>query len=163
MAEFNCNLYKVKGVFLQDESDPIITGFYYQDEHGRHFIVDEEDFKHRETNPYTLCRNTGIELRDNSYIPYEYDLLRYTEPMNDKSMFGYLQFDQHRKCWVLVTSSETQQYRTLDKCCNLIYTGRNVLIRDDDMKWFEEYSKKEYEKSKSIKIDNSFCPSKFRR
>lgn len=163
MSEFNTDLYKVKGVFMQDETEPIITGFYYQDENGRHFIIGDEDFKHYETNPYSLCRNTGIELKNSSYIPYEYDVVQYNEPMRSNVLFGYLEFNQLTKGYVLVTSSETNQYRTLDKCCNLLYTGRNVLASDEDMKWFVEYSKREYEKSKSHTIDNSYCPSKFKK
>ena len=163
MGKFNSELYKVKGAFIQDETEPMIIGFYYQDEHGRHFIVNDCDFKHYEVNPYTLCKNTGIELKNSSYIPFEYDVFIYEEPMGKKGLIGYFQFNQLTKSWVLVTNSETNQYRTLDKCCNLLYTGRNVLISDEDMKWFVEYSKKEYEKTKSHAIDNSYCPSKFRR
>lgn len=163
MAEFNADLYKVKGVFSQDETAPLITGFYYQDKHGRSFIIDEEDFKHYETNPYSLCKNTGIAIKNTSYIPYEYDVFQYNEPMKNGASFGYLQFNQLTKAYVLVTNSETNQYRTLDKCCNLLYTCRNVLASDKDMKWFVEYSKKEYEKTKSTSIDNSYCPSKFKR
>lgn len=40
MSEFNKNLYMVKGIFVQDETEPIVTGFYYIDDHGRHFIID---------------------------------------------------------------------------------------------------------------------------
>lgn len=161
MKEFNCDLYKVKGTFIQDETEPMITGYYYQDEYGRHFIVDDEEFKHYETSPYSLCRNTGVKLKNSSYIPYEYDLLSYKEPFGSKNMIGYLQFNEQIKSWVLITSSITQQYRTLDKCCDLLYTGRNILIDDGDMEWFEEYSKKEYEKS--TPIDNSYCPSSFKK
>ena len=66
MSEFNKKLYMVKGIFEQDETEPIVTGFYYMDEHGRHFIIGD-DFGHYETNPYTLCRCTGIKLKDSDY------------------------------------------------------------------------------------------------
>lgn len=162
MSEFNKNLYMVKGIFSQDETEPIITGFYYIDEHSRHFIIGD-DFGNYETNPYTICRCTGIELKDSDYLPFEYDVFSYNEPLSDKFCFGYFEFNQYLKQWVLVTNSETHQYRTLNKCNNLIFTGRNVMLKDDDMNWFVEYSKKEFEKSKSNDIDNSYCPSKFRR
>lgn len=42
MSEFNKNLYMVKGIFSQDETEPIITGFYYIDEHNRHFIIGDD-------------------------------------------------------------------------------------------------------------------------
>lgn len=163
MSEFNSELYKVKGVFSPLEAETTIKGFYCQDKDGKHFIVESETFKAFEVNPFTLCRNTGIELRGSSYMPYEYDLMQYNEPMSNKSQFGYLHFNQLVKGWVLTVNSETNQYRTLDKCCNLLYTGRNVLTSDEDMKWFVEYSKKEYEKTKSCTIDRSYCPSQFKK
>jgi hypothetical protein len=163
MAEFNTDLYTVKGVFTPIETDTYVIGFYYQNEEGKHFIIEEESFERYEVNPYTLCRNTGLEIKNSSYIPYEYDVVQYNEPMRSNVLFGYLEFNQLTKGYVLVTNSETNQYRTLDKCCNLLYTGRNVLVSDEDMKWFVEYSKREYEKTKSHTIDNSYCPSKFRR
>ena len=162
MSEFNSTLYMVKGVFSPLETDTYVIGFYYQNEAGKHLIIEEESFERYEVNPFTLCRNTGIEIKNSSYVPFEYDVFQYNEPMNDKGMFGYLQFNQFLKSWVVITNSETNQYRTLDKCCNLIYTGRNVLTSDEDMKWFVEYSKREYEKTKSHTIDNSYCSSKFR-
>ena len=162
MKEFNKNLYMVKGIFAQDETEPVVTGFYYKDKYGKHFIIGDE-FGHYEANPYTLCRCTGIELKDNDYLPFEYDVFSYNEPMTNKFRFGYFEFNQFVKSWVLITSSETQQYRQLNACNNLIFTGRNILLNDDDMNWFVEYSKKEYEKSEANVIDNSYCPSKFRR
>lgn len=163
MAEFKTDLYTVKGVFTPLETDTYVIGFYYQNEEGKDFIIEEESFERYEVNPFTLCRNTGVELKGTTYIPYEYDLLQYYEPMNNKAMFGYLQFNQLTKGYVLITNSETQQYRTLDKCCNLIYTGKNVAVSDEDLQWFVDYSKREYEKTKSHTIDNSYCPSKFKR
>ena len=160
--EFNEKLYMVKGVFLQDETEPIVTGFYYVDKHNRHFIIGD-DFGHYETNPYTICRCTGIKLKGSDYLPFEYDAFSYNEPMTKGIYFGYLEFHQYLKQWVLITSSETHQYRLLNNCNNLMFTGRNVLLNDDDMNWFIEYSKKEYEKSKGNAIDNSYCPSKFKR
>lgn len=162
MGEFNKESFKVKGVFSQDDKSEIF-GYYYEDEHKRHFIISDEDFKHYETNPYTLCRNTGLDIKGLKYSPYEFDLFKYNEPMNGRERFGYLEFNQFIKGWVIITNSETNQYRTLDKCCNLRYTGRNVCINDNALKWFVEYSKKEYEKTKGNAIDNSYCPSKFRR
>ena len=163
MNEFNTDLYTVKGVFLPSETDTYVIGFYYQNKEGKHFIIEEESFERYEVNPFTLCRNTGLEIKNCSYVPYEYDVFSYNEPMRNGAFFGYLEFNQSIKSYVLVTNSETNQYRTLDKCCNLSYTGRNVLVSDEDMKWFVEYSKREYEKSKSHTIDNSYCPSKFKK
>lgn len=38
-----------------------------------------------------------------------------------------------------------------------------MFLSDEDFNWFAELEKSEYEKTKSYVIDNSYCPSKFRR
>ena len=161
MSEFNTNLYKVKGVFLQDEKETIITGYYYQDEHGRNFIIDDKSFKHYETNVYTLCRNTGIKI-GNKFL-YENDIVSYCEPMRDKKRYGFIDFCDFYKCYVVRTGVETRSTRLLKECKNIEETGRNLLLSDDDFKWFADWEKSEYEKSKSYVIDNSYCPSKFKK
>lgn len=160
MAEFNTDLYKVKGTWLQDETEPIITGYYYQDEHSRGFII-AKDFKHYEINPYTLCRNTGIKIGD-SYL-FEYDIVSYFEPMRDKKQYGFIDFDDFYRCYVVRTGVETRATRLLKDCTKIENTGRNIALNENDFIWFAELEKAEYEKSKSYVIDNSYCPSKFRR
>lgn len=160
MSEFNTDLYKVKGVFLQDETEPIITGYYYQDKHRREFII-ADDFKHYEINPYTLCRNTGIKIGD-SYL-YENDIVSYFEPMRDKKQYGFIDFDDFYKCYVVRTGIETRATRLLKDCAKIEHTGRNIVLEECDFKWFAEWEKSQYEKSKSYVIDNSYCPSKFKK
>lgn len=161
MAEFNSNLYKVKGIYTLDETDVIITGFYYQDEHDRHFIVDEKDFKHYETNPYALCRNTGIE--NNGNFLYEYDVVSYCEPMKDKKQYGVVDFDEFQKCYIVRTGIEQRGARLLKDCVRIENTGKNIVLNDDDLMWFSEWEKTQWEESKSYVVDNSYCPSCFKR
>ena len=160
MAEFNTELYKVKAVFLQDETEPIITGYYYQDKNRREFII-ADDFKHYEINPYTLCRNTGIKAGD-TYL-YEYDIVSYFEPMRDKKQYGFIDIDNFYKYIVVRTGIECRATRLLRDCSKLEYANRNIVLSEDDYNWFAEWEKSEFEKSKSYVIDNSYCPSKFRR
>lgn len=160
MSEFNSELYKVKGVWLQDETEPIITGYYYQDKHSREFIIGE-DFKHYEINPYTLCRNTGIKIGD-SYL-YENDIVSYFEPMRDKKQYGFIDFDDFYKCYIVRTGIETRATRLLKDCAKIEHTGRNIVLEECDFKWFAEWEKQEWEKSKSYVIDNSYCPSEFKK
>ena len=160
MSKFNTDLYKVKGVFLQDETEPIITGYYYQDKNNREFIIGD-DFKHYEINPYTLCRNTGIKAND-IYL-YEYDIVSYFEPMRDKKQYGFIDIDDFYKCIVVRTGIECRATRLLRDCSKLEYANRNIVLNENDYNWFAEWEKAEYEKSKSHTIDNSYCPSKFKK
>lgn len=160
MAEFDTELYKVKAVFLQDETEPIVAGYYYQDKHGREFIIGD-DFKHYEINPYTLCRNTGIKIAD-TYL-YEYDIVSYFEPMRDKKQYGFIDFDEFYKCFIVRTGIECRATRLLKDCSKIEFANRNIVLNEVDFNWFAEWEKSEFEKSKSYVIDNSYCPSKFRR
>lgn len=136
MSEFNSELYKVKGVWLQDETESIITGFYYQDKHSREFIIGE-DFKHYEINPYTLCRNTGIK-KNGKYL-YENDLVEYSTAF-DKGL-GIIEFDEMRCRYMLRFNLDYSSRGDIDKY-NIKVVG-NVALSDDDMKKFAEYSKKQ--------------------
>lgn len=109
----------------------------------------------------SVCPNTNIEI--DGYKAFRGDLITYKEPMNDRAYFGYLCFDNLRKRYVLITNSETFSKRELDKCCSMRYTGRNIVTNKSDLEWFEQYSKKELKRTENYKIDNSYCPSKFRR
>jgi hypothetical protein len=133
MAEFDKELYKVKCVFIKDEDEPIVEGFYYKDNRGRHFIID--DFIHFETNPYSLCRNTGI--KKNGVYLYENDLVEYSTAF-DKGM-AMVEFDELRCRYMLRTNLDYSARADIEK-----YTIKvigNVALSDDDMKRFAEYSK----------------------
>ena len=160
MAEFDTELYKVKAVFLQDETEPIVAGYYYQDKHGREFIIGD-DFKNYEINPYTLCRNTGIKIAD-TYL-YEYDIVSYFEPMRDKKQYGFIDFDEFYKCFIVRTGIAQRATRLLKDCAKIEFTNRNIVLNEDDYVWFAEWEASEWAKSKFSVIDNSYCPSKFRR
>ena len=160
MAEFDTELYKVKALFLQDETEPIITGYYYQDKHGREFIIGD-DYKHYEINPYTLCRSTGIKI-GNNYL-YEYDIVSYFAPMRDKKQYGFIDFDEFYKCFIVRTGIECRATRLLRDCSKIEFANRNIVLNEIDFNWFAEWEKSEFENSKSYVIDNSYCPSRFRR
>lgn len=160
MREFNNEKFKVKGIFTQGETELTITGFYYEDERGRHYIIGD-DFKHYETNPYTVCKNTGIKIND-SFL-YENDIVSYFEPLRDEKRYGFIDFDDYYKCYVVRTGIETRATRMLKDCAKIDHTGRNIALNDNDFNWFAEWEKQEWEKSQSYKIDNSYCPSKFKR
>ena len=132
MAEFDRELYMVKGVFLQDEKEPTVIGFYYQDEYSRHFIID--NFKHYETNPYTLCRNTGI--KKNGVYLYENDLVEYSTAF-DKGL-AMVEFDELRCRYMLRFDIDCSARGDIERY-NIKVIG-NVTLNDEDMKKFAEYS-----------------------
>lgn len=135
MAEFDKELYKVKGIFIKDEDEPIVEGFYYKDNRGRHFIID--DFIHFEINPYSLCRNTGIK-KNGTYI-YENDLVEYSTAF-DKGL-AIIEFDEMRCRYMLRFNLDYSSRGDIDQY-NIKVFG-NVALSDDDMEQFAEYSKNE--------------------
>lgn len=162
--KFDVELYMVKGIWVQDEENPIITGFYRKDKHGRHFICpkDCECILGYETNPYTLCRNIGIKTKDGEYL-YENDVVQYTPVMSSNIEYGYVDFDEYYQGYCIRTGIEHRGTRAFRDCSDIKRTGKNIVLCDDDYEWFQKYEAAEYEKSKGNVIDNSYCPSKFRR
>lgn len=159
MSEFNSELYMVKGIFEQDEKEPTVKGYYWQDEYKRSFIMC--DGKNYETNPYTLCKNTGAKV-GNDYL-YAYDVIQFSTPMMNDIRYGYVEYCELRNAYVIVTGIEQRSKRELGKCCNIKLTGKNIILSDNDYKWFADWEMEEHEKNKGHVIDNSYCPSKFKR
>ena len=159
MSKFNSELYMVKGIFEQDEENPIIKGYYWQDEHKRSFIMC--DGKNYETNPYTLCKNAGIQV-GNDYL-YEYDVIQFSKPMMNDVRYGYIEYDELRKAYVVVTGIEQRAMMEFRDCCYIKPTDKNIILSNSDYQWFADWEKAEYEKSKGHTIDNSYCPSKFKK
>lgn len=159
MTEYRSKLYMVKGVFNQDDTEPIIKGYYFEDENKRNFIMCNG--KNYETNPYTVCKNTGIVI-GNNYV-YENDVIQYNPILSKKLEFGYIEYSDIRKCYVVVTGIEQRGTKQLGDCCNIKLTGKNIILSEKDYEWFRQWEKKEYEKSKSHVIDSSYCPSKFKK
>lgn len=157
MAEFDKELYMVKALDLRDK---VVKGFF---EIGRvtkdYNISTEKGWV--SVNPYSLCRNTGIKIGD-CYL-YENDIVSYFEPMRDKKQYGFIDFDDFYKCYIVRTGIETRATRLLKDCAKIENTGKNISLNDDDFKWFVEWEKSEWEKSKSYVIDNSYCPSMFKK
>ena len=161
MTKFDNEIYKVKGLWAQDD-EIVIKGFYCEDEHGRMFIVDEEEFKYYEVNPYTLCKNSLLKSKDGEFL-YEYDVVACQSPFNDKVEYAYIEFNEIYQCYVLVAGIEQRSVREIKKATHIKRTGKNIILSDDDYEWFKKYELEEYEKSKGKAIDNSYCPSRFKK
>lgn len=159
MAEFDGNAYLVKA--LDIDYDTPVLGYYKA--FYKHYVFDVFAAVPRdvEINPYTLCRNTGIKAED-CYL-YENDIVSYLAPLSDKIQYGFIDFDDHYKCYIVRTGIECRATRLLRDCVKIKSTGRNIALSDEDFKWFSQWEKEQWEETKSKVIDNSYCPSKFRR
>ena len=159
MSEFNSNLYLCKALEL--DYDQVVVGYYKAN--YKHYIFDIfANIPHDvEINPYTLCRNTGIKI-GNSYL-FENDIVSYVEPMRSKKQYGFIDFDDFYKCYIVRTGIETRATRLLKDCAKIENTGKNIVLNNDDFKWFVEWEKSQWEESESCVIDNSYCPSKFKK
>lgn len=88
-----------------------------------------------EINPYTLCRNTGIKVKD-GYL-YEYDLVHYSNGLSGKSL-GYIDYDEYTKRWVIRTSVNYSSHADLSKY-NIEILG-NIVLSNDDYQRMQKYS-----------------------
>lgn len=144
-SRFDPELYKCKAILLEDDKT-VLHGFYsYHSSKGHtshSLYVDEFDHEMNdvystayEINPYTLCRNTGIKIK-NEYL-YEYDLVLYKNGLA-KPELGYVDFDDFQKSYVLRTSLNYTSYKEL-RLFDLEKVG-NIVLFDDDYKRMQEYS-----------------------
>ena len=157
MAEFDKELYMFKALDLHDN---VVKGFFEIGRVTKDCNMSTEKGWVR-VNPYTLCRNTGIKAED-CYL-YENDIVSYFAPFSDKIQYGFIDFDEYYKCYIVRTGIECRATRLLRDCVSIKNTGRNIALSDEDFKWFAEWEKEQWEESKTKVIDNSYCPSKFKK
>lgn len=157
MSEFNPELYKCKAASMADDKT-VICGFYYCN--GADFIDVPNDGYEKKLqypstahaiNPYTLCRNTGIQLPDSSYL-YEYDIVEYGNGMSGQKLLGIIEFDDWHKSFCIRTSANYSSKVEIRKYA-LMVVG-NVMLSDDDMQKFQAYSDEAEEKTTTdIKVE----------
>jgi len=138
-------LYKCKAISLSDD-ETVLNGYYSYHSSGSYrdhsILVDELDAEigrvyanMYEINPYTICRNTGIKLKD-EYL-YEFDLVQYKNGLSSVSL-GYIDWDDFKKSYVIRTSlnySSCVEIRNYD----LEVVG-NVILNKDDCNRMQAYS-----------------------
>ncbi|MDO3682203.1 hypothetical protein [Paenibacillus ehimensis] len=144
-SEVDPDLYKCKAISLADD-ETVLHGYYSYHSSGSHndhsILVDEYDDEigrvyanMYEINPYTICRNTGIKIK-NDYL-YEFDLVLYRNGLS-KSELGYVDFDDFQKSYVLRTSLNYTSYKEL-RLFDLEKVG-NIVLSHDDYKRMQKYS-----------------------
>ena len=131
---------ELEGYYLGTSGHSIHTGYIIAD-----------------VNPYTICRNSGIKDKNGAYV-FEYDLLKLTHGMKN-SCYGFLVWDEFYKSWKIRRRTDRTAYNNIDEWT--IETVGNIVLNDSDAEII--YQQEKAEDSNESFIDNSYCPSKFRR
>ena len=148
----------VKALPLEERHKEIVLGVcdwsYITEEYT---VRDAKTKKNFIVNPYTICRNSCIIDKNGVYV-YEYDLLKLTHGIKT-SCYGFLVWDEFYKSWKIRKRTDRTAYNNLDDWT--IETVGNIVLNDADLQIIINQEKEE--DAKETFIDNSYCPSKFRR
>lgn len=152
---FESSLLLVKA--LDVEYDKVVVGYYKAA--YKHFVFDVfADIPHDvEINPYTVCRNSGIKDKNGKDV-FEYDLLKLTHGMKS-TRYGFLVWDEFYKSWKIRCRTDRTAFQDLDKW--IIESVGNIILNDADTEII--YNQEKAEDAEDSFIDNSYCPSKFKR
>lgn len=82
--EFNSELYMVMGLINTTEGELEKKG-YLSKKSEQGWVLNCEDGCF-DINPYTVCKNTGIQIRGT--FLYAYDLITYNETLRQEGMHG---------------------------------------------------------------------------
>ncbi len=149
---FNKDLMLVKALSLDNY---LVEGFYVLD-NNRPAIHNGE--KIININPYAVCRNSGIKDKKNHYV-FEYDLLKLKRFGYDDG-YGYLIWDDFWGKWIIRRYTEYGGSIDIKGYVTFERVG-NIILSDEDAQ--KIYDQDEKEKSREYFIDNSYCPSKFKK
>lgn len=137
--EFNSELYMVMGLINTTEGELEKKG-YLSKKSEQGWVLNCEDGCF-DINPYTVCKNTGIQIRGT--FLYAYDLITYNETLDRKECMGVIEWDDYNKCYAVTTNALSRAKRSICKCNNIKVIG-NVLLSEDDERKFDNYSEQEF-------------------
>jgi hypothetical protein len=120
-------------------------------------VRDETNHKNYTVSALTICKNSGLKDWRGKYV-YEYDLLKL-EKNGSNIGYGYLVWNDFYGRWLIrryATYSGTLEPHTVK------YTVcGNVLHNFEDAQ--KIYAQDEEEDKRNVVIDNSYCPSCFKK
>jgi hypothetical protein len=152
---YDSNLSLIKAMMC-DERGTILKGFYCND-NGKHYLKIPDRPMVVPINPYTVCRNSGIKDKNGNFV-FEYDLLKLTHGMKNPC-FGFLVWDEFYKAWKIRRRTDRTAYSNIDNWT--IEAIGNIVLLDADAEII--YKQEKEEDAKETFIDNSYCPSCFKR
>lgn len=143
---------------LEADTNKVVMGFYFINDKGK-FIYDfaQETTTPIEVNSYTICRNSGIKDKNSKFV-FEYDLLKLTHGMKS-TRYGFLVWDEFYKSWKIRCRTDRTAYQNLEDWT--IEAVGNIVLYDQDAEIL--YNQEKAEDGEGGFIDNSYCPSKFRK
>ena len=156
---YNSCLSLVKALTV--ESEAVIVGHYSQvkdpnSDSAIHYVKEPADADFYEVNPYTICRNSGIKDKNGSFV-FEYDLLKIKTAFEEA--YGFLIWEDAYKAWKI------RQFTEYGGCSDVskyqIEVIGNIVLSASDAEVI--YKQDEAERERKIFIDNSYCPSKFKK
>lgn len=151
---YNSKLSLVKALDLHGE---MVWGYYLTYEKAHLVKVPNIPYKTIEINPYTVCRNSSITDKHDFYV-FEYDLLKLTHGLKG-TCYGYLVWDETCNAWKIRRRTDRTAYINIgDWTIEII---GNIVLNDADAEVI--YKQEKAEDGEESFIDNSYCPSKFRR
>lgn len=149
MSKFNNEIYKVKAIVMNDvdEKDGDVVCGFYSWEVCDFVHVPNINFAEKleypsepyVVNTYSICRNTGIKLKDGSYL-YEFDLVEYVDQRSDKNI-GMIEFSDFYGHFFIRSNANHTSYKEL-KPSHINKVIGNVILSNADAKTFQEYSDK---------------------
>ena len=151
---YNSSLSLVKALDMQNKK---IFGYYIEYEKKHLVKPPNESSDVVKVNPYTICRNSGITDK-NGFFVFEYDLLKLTHGLKSPC-YGFLVWDEFYKSWKIRRRTDRTAYNNVDEWT--IEVVGNIVLDDEDAEII--FRQEATEDSEETFIDNSYCPSKFRR
>lgn len=120
-------------------------------------VRDSRTKKNVIVNPYTICRNSCITDKNGKYI-YEYDLLKLKHGLMPDS-YGYLVWEENYKAWKIRQFTSYSGHIDVNKYT--IEVVGNIILNDDDAQII--FKQDEQEQQREVCVDNSYCPSCFKK